>query len=90
MQQIDTATVCETAVDQEPTAGGRVQTRLALRILDRLLREMVGQTFRQWIEERRPPEPGAEQLQWYKVARELSALIEVDVSPETVRRWYET
>ena len=66
-----------------------MQTRLALQYLDRLLRALVEQTFRGWVEARRPTE-SAEKTPWYRVARELSELTEVDVSPETVRRWYET
>ena len=66
-----------------------MQTRLALQYLDRLLREITGNGFRAYIEVHRPPD-STEKTPWYRVARDLSELTEVDVSPETVRRWYET
>jgi hypothetical protein len=65
-------------------AGGRVQTRLALRYLDQLLQAKVHLTFAEWVGQRR--DAGR---QWYRIAAELSDLTTVDISPETVRRWYE-
>jgi hypothetical protein len=61
-----------------------VQTRLALRFLDQLLRVKTQLSFAEWVGQRRD-----EGRQWYRIAAELSDLTDVPVAPETVRRWYE-
>ena len=61
-----------------------MQTRLALRYLDQLLQLRTRLTFAEWVKQRRD-----DGRQWYRIAAELSDFTGVDVSPETVRRWYE-
>ena len=61
-----------------------MQSRLALRYLDQLLRERAGQSFNDWVKERRPAQS------WYQIALELAQVTKVSgAAPETIRRWYE-
>jgi len=85
VQQPATLTVCQTADDQREPVGGRVQSRIALKYLDRLLRDRTGQSYQEWAGTRRRGK-----MSWYQIALELAEVTDVDSpSPYSLQRWYE-
>jgi hypothetical protein len=65
-----------------------VQSRIALKYLDRLLRDRTGQSFQQWMDERRPED--GEKKSYYQIALELTEVTEVESpSPYSLQRWHE-
>jgi hypothetical protein len=86
VQQPATLNVRHTADDHQEPAGGRVQSRIALKYLDRLLRDRTGQSYQQWAGTRRRGK-----MSWYQIALELAEVTEVESpSPYSLQRWYET
>ena len=65
-----------------------MQSRIALKYLDRLLRELTGQSYQEWVSARHP-EKGPK-TSYYQIALELAEVTSVESpSPYTLQRWHE-
>lgn len=65
-----------------------MQSRIALKYLDRLLRDRTGQSFQEWMDVRHPRK--GEKTSYYQIALELAEVTEVESpSPYTLQRWHE-